>query len=125
MGEKCKCGRFHIDPVPFECSRCHEKLKTGCMEGESYRVVNRPTIQGTGPVRTSTVKFGGLLGKAFNQAYGVNGEPRVIDRKKVDDEYGQMNIEWLSSDAQKSSTSDWRSIGNDGDNRDTGNLPRF
>jgi hypothetical protein len=41
LGETCSCGRHHISPVPLKCSRCGKDMRTGCLEGENYRVVNQ------------------------------------------------------------------------------------
>jgi hypothetical protein len=79
LGETCNCGRHHISPVPFKCSRCNKDMRTGCLEGESYRVVDRATIASEGP--RSFVKYGGFT---------------TIRTEKVDDEFGKMTIEFLN-----------------------------
>jgi hypothetical protein len=60
-------------------------MRTGCSEGESYRVVDR-----TGPIISrSFLKYGGLLGDLM-------GQSKVIKTEKVDDEFGKMTIEFLN-----------------------------
>jgi hypothetical protein len=63
-------------------------MRTGCLEGENYRVVNRTTIT-EGQV-ISRVKYGGDL----------MGQSKVIKTEKVDDEFGKMTIEFLNPEGK-------------------------
>jgi hypothetical protein len=86
MGETCEsCGRHHISPVPFKCSRCSKDMRTGCLEGVGYRVVDKSLISGPAISRSSLRYCGGNLIEQQN----------IIRTEKVDDEFGKMIIEFL------------------------------